>query len=359
MIPIANQTAFFANMLTLGQRLRNARTAETGLTCTTRIDFHEQPTSIFRFVGQHVYERRPSGIVNRLAQPPTSKSFDIQIFDRNEAVCVNDLPRLFVVEVSPLISDVIMKPPKQQYGFASSVATLFPSRYAPLQPSQSPLGRAKPTRVFNPRSVAQSRERSQSNIDANSVRAVRQQVWLYVNGQQRKPPTRFPFNSQGLNCSLERSVQFDPHLTNLRETQFISGQRISDLAEGNTVVASDGAEPREPRFIARPDAAKESLESQIDSLQNVLQHLRMYLRNVFPFFLDLSQLERLVEVGNRLALTRPRFTSFGESRVVQFGAYCKMAVERLFLFRGGIDSIAKNFDHNLILPKGFSVGNAI
>src|ERR1700674_2448836 len=73
-------------MPALAQGLRDVGTARTVLRRATRINLHQHPTSVFGFVGELIDEGRPTSIVDRLRQPPGGQSFDVQIFDRDQAV---------------------------------------------------------------------------------------------------------------------------------------------------------------------------------------------------------------------------------------------------------------------------------
>src|SRR5690349_111772 len=126
MIAIRRQSTVQTKMPALSQRLANLCPTETCLTCTTRINFHEQPTSLFRFVGQHISEYRPRRIVNGLGKPSARQSLDIQVFYRNQPVLVNNLARFFVQEIAALIADVVVESLKQHYRFPSAIRSLLP-----------------------------------------------------------------------------------------------------------------------------------------------------------------------------------------------------------------------------------------
>src|SRR5688572_11081082 len=149
MITIRRQAAIEAQVPTLFQRLTNLSTADARLRSTTRIDFHEHPTSLFRFVGQHKYESRPRGVVNLFCEAAASQAADIQIFHCNQAVFINEPAREVVQEVVSPLADVTMKPPQRNHGLTATVRSFAPTGGTSLQATQLGLSGLEPARVFN------------------------------------------------------------------------------------------------------------------------------------------------------------------------------------------------------------------
>ena len=61
------------------------------------------PTSAFSFLGKHLEERRPSGIVNCFGQDPRRQTFAVQAFDDHRAEVLHQLVRLPLLKVSALL----------------------------------------------------------------------------------------------------------------------------------------------------------------------------------------------------------------------------------------------------------------
>lgn len=62
---ISNQPTVLTLVNSHFESLADFCSTQASLGCAARVNLHQQPTSLFRFVGQHVYERCPSGIVDR------------------------------------------------------------------------------------------------------------------------------------------------------------------------------------------------------------------------------------------------------------------------------------------------------
>lgn len=322
------------------ERLRDFCAAQTVLRCPTRINLHEHASGALSLVREHEKKVRPSRIIDRLRQHSACESFDIQIFDRDQPVAVNEFPRFFVMEVAALVADVIVKPLKQKNGFAPAVRSFLAPRYTPLQSAELRLGRTEPTRVLNLCAIAQSRERSQSDINADHVRIERQWLVIALNRKQRKPSSGFAFDREGFDRPFEWSVKFYADVSDLREPQLVPGKRVTYLPKRQTVITTHRSEARITRLVSLIHATEESLESQVYTLQRVFQDERTDVRNVFPPIFDFPQLQILIEPRDRFALTLPCFTALLQRRVVQLAAHRKLIVQCLFLRLGGIDAVA-------------------
>ena len=103
MIPGRRQSALLTPMPALTQSLWHWCATETRLTCAAKVDFHQLSTSLSRFVVQFHDERRPSSIVDRLGKHAACQPFDVQVFDGNHAVGIDQRACRFVVEVSTLV----------------------------------------------------------------------------------------------------------------------------------------------------------------------------------------------------------------------------------------------------------------
>ena len=141
MIATERQTASGAVVPAIRKRLRHVRAAHACLACAPRIYFHHSPASILRFVDEHRYEHRPSGIVNRLRQHSTGEPLHIQIFNRNHTVLVDQLARKLVLKVQPLISHVRVGALQLANRFAAAVTPLILApRHLALSGAQTGFG---------------------------------------------------------------------------------------------------------------------------------------------------------------------------------------------------------------------------
>lgn len=326
-------------MLAHGERLSDCCPAKTGLRRTGRIYLNKHASGAFSLVRDHVQELRPSGIVNALGEHSACQTLDVQIFDRDQSVVVNDLSRLFVMEISALIADVVVPPLEQKHGLAPPVRTFLPSRYAPLQAAEFGLSIAEPARVLNHDAVAQCGKGGKADVDTGHVRAEGQRFRFALNREDSKPPTRFTLNQESLNYSIKRAVQLYFDGPDFREPEFVATKSIANLPECQTVVTACGSETRIASLLTTLDAAKKPGKSKMDTLKDIFKYLGVNCRNVVSILFNLWQLQYLIEERNRFSFKVPSVTSLLQGAIVKLCAYCKSVFESRSLTFGGINPV--------------------
>jgi hypothetical protein len=81
-------------------------TRRTTLRCAGWIHPDQGPTSFCRFVGQDREELAPACVVDRFGQHRASQSFDVQVFNSDQPVLLDERTGRLVVEVAPLVGNV-------------------------------------------------------------------------------------------------------------------------------------------------------------------------------------------------------------------------------------------------------------
>src|SRR4051812_30274849 len=148
MVTRQRQSARFATVPALFERLANLCAADTFLRCAVWNYFNERATGILRFVTREVKELRPSGITYGLRQLRSGESFNVQIFDGYQAVVINNPARDFVMKVGTLIANVNVNALEQKHGLTPSVRASLTSGKFALRPSKLRLRLSKPTWVL-------------------------------------------------------------------------------------------------------------------------------------------------------------------------------------------------------------------
>src|SRR6266700_161347 len=139
----------------------------TGLRCAGRIHLDQRPTSFRRFVGHDRDELAPASIVNGLGQHRAGQPLDVQIFDGDQPVRLNQRVRRLVMEVTPLIGDVAMHPRYCLACFQSPPRALLASRELPLGQAQPSFSHAQVTWIGDLGPVAQDSECRQPDVDTD------------------------------------------------------------------------------------------------------------------------------------------------------------------------------------------------
>ncbi|HEX7330331.1 MAG TPA: hypothetical protein VF290_02460 [Pyrinomonadaceae bacterium] len=355
MVTISNQATSRARVNALRKRLADFRSAKTGLRCSPRIDFHKHASSFFRFVREHKHEVRPSSIPNRLRQYAIGESLNVQIFYGYQPVLVNDLSRFLVVKIAPLVPDVIVEARKQKHRFTSAVRSPLSTRNAPLQAPQFVLCRMKPSRIGNHISGAERSERSYSDINPNHFRAEGKGFRVTLDAEQHEPSSGFSFNCHRLNRTNYWPMELDVEPPKVRQPDLGRRESVSYLSEGETIIAPHGSETGIAWFLTVLYPAEERAECQVNAPEGTPQGGRGHGAYVFAHLPNLSQLQSLINVRDRLLLALPRFASFLQGCVVDLTANSKLIVEKFFLSLCRVEAIAESFDHELILPRRFSL----
>jgi len=274
MISGSRQPATLTPMPTIREPLGYVCPTKTGLRCAARINLHQHTPSFCRFVREFFDEQRPSGICHRFGKHPARQAFDVQIFNRNQTVLIDDGARNFVVEVGALVSDMRVRALQLTHGLFSIVATTFAPGNFTLRSPQFGLGLAVVARVLNLCSIAQSSESLKTDIQANSFSRSRQQFSVAFNTESDIPLVGFALHGDGFDLSFNRTMQLESDLSRALKLELTCGKQPAAVAiagKCKAVIACDGAEARKSGFaLLLFDAAKESFEVLVYTAQDIL-----------------------------------------------------------------------------------------
>ena len=201
-------------MPTLVQGFRYACSTETSLRCAVRIHSKEKPASVRSFVGDLIKDHSPPGISDGFGEHSARKPFDVQIFYHYQAE-VGDQPfTCFVVEVTPLITDVHMGTLQKLNRFSAARRSTSAAADFTLCFAESTLCQPVVTRVVYLRAIAQRRKSSESDIYADSFSTSRQWLQFTFDTETREPVSRFALDCQRFNFAFHGAVQVDFDLAN-------------------------------------------------------------------------------------------------------------------------------------------------
>src|SRR5258708_674977 len=136
MISLSRQSAHLAPMPPLAQVFPYVCAAETRLTRPARVYLDEITPGTCSLVRDFLHESSPSGIVDRLRQHSAGQPFDVQIFDGDQAVTINNFTRLLMMEIGALLLDMGMSPLEKLHGLTSALRAFLAPRNSALGDSQ-------------------------------------------------------------------------------------------------------------------------------------------------------------------------------------------------------------------------------
>lgn len=347
MVTIRRQSTRQAEMPTIPDRLTDFCATCTRLRRSPRVNLDQQSSGTLSLVRKHVNKSRPSGILNRLAQYPTGKSLDVQIFDGNQPVFVYNPSTQLMVEIRTLVSYVDVHSLHKLNSFSPSIRALLTSRYASLGGSQNLLPGMVVAGIVNGCSVVQRNKVREPNIEANHTGIKRQWRGRDIARKQGEPSPCLSLDRQDFSFAFQRAMQIDPHLANLWDTQpVLVNDGFQVLAKRHAVIAPDGSETRIARLLPCLNTPEEALKGQINTSDYVFKDKRMDVRYIWSQWFKFGKLGVLLEPRNRLAIHSPRVSAFLKRGVVKLAAQGEMQFQRFLLGFARVDAVAKRFNHS-------------
>ena len=325
------------------------------LTRVGRVDSHIPPASFFRFAGQFAEKLRPRGIMNALSQTMiTRHALDMQIFDADDSMGINDLAALLMGEVVPSERYAFMDP---SHGFA-----VFPSLSRPFHQfgmfpihfGQGFLFLAEKTWVFYFCPIREGSKHLESYIYPYLLRAFRKPFGVTFNRKGSRPlARRGTADGERLDLATNGPMQDDLEVSNPRSIQLaLLVQLEPRLWVGEAVIAVLPLETWEARFLFMGfDSAKEGFHGKIKPYGYVLQDLRMDSGQGGTFLFQYRK-------GSDLPIATEAFTflligilTISKQVIIEPTTLFQGFVEPVFLFLGWIYPIRKRFMHRYILAQ--------
>jgi hypothetical protein len=164
---------------------------------------------MFGFVGELINEGRPTGIIDRFCEPAARQSLDVQIFDGDESIAVDQTTCELMLNIRPLVADMSLRDLKQPDGFTASSTIAASSPNPALGATRLRFRLLSMARIRDGGPVAQRREVRQPDVDADSLGRQGQRRWCHLNTETGEPFGGFALDRQRLDRSLDRAVQLD------------------------------------------------------------------------------------------------------------------------------------------------------
>ena len=146
-------------MHTFRQSLPDFTPAQATLARAGRVDLYDPAPSLFRFGAEYAQKGRPACIVHGLGEKAPRHALDVEVFDNDQLVGVDQLPCDLVAEVAPLVGNVFVGALETEHGLTATPRPLAASGNAALGTSQSCLPASEPARIGNEVSRAEGGSR--------------------------------------------------------------------------------------------------------------------------------------------------------------------------------------------------------
>jgi hypothetical protein len=332
-------------MKTIFERLTDLCAAGARLTCTSGINSHQQPTSFFRFVSQHLEKVRPPGIVDGLSEHPPGQSFDVEIFDGNQPKVVDQSTRHFVVKIRTLIKNVRVNTLKYLNRFAPAVRSFLTPRHTPLGYTQFRLGASIPTWIVDRGTIRERRERGEAHV--NTYGSSVEGQWLRVAFDRKYgiPSSGLAPDRKRLHGALNRPVQFYSYVAYFRDAQPVALQDFSNFSKSETGIAKRRSKSWITWTLAPLYSTKESFKCLIDPRYHVFQNLGVNSGGILPYLPNVGKLVNLIKAPDVLSFKSPCVTAFLQRGVVEFTTERQRLIQRRYLPLGWVNPVSERFEH--------------
>src|SRR5215510_6944084 len=272
MISRRRQSAVWALVPALCQRLTDFCTTETGLACAVSVHLYQLPTSFCRVVGQCVDETGPARVIDGLGEHAACQSLDVQIFHSDHAIGIDQLTRNFVLKVRPLVRDLRIRFLEQKHGFTAILPASLPASDTALSQSQLGLRPLVEAWVFDCTAICQGSKGQQADIKPSPGIGLWQRSGIVLDAEADIPLAALTLERERLDRTIDRAMQFDLDVSNALDVETRSRQAaaIAIAGEGVAVKASSRLKARISGFKTSHDAAKESFEGLVNAPQDIL-----------------------------------------------------------------------------------------
>jgi hypothetical protein len=170
-------------MPTLRQSLGHGRSACARLAGSTRIYLHQHSPGAFGLVREFGKERVPSGVVDRAGQPSLRKSFDVEVFHRDQPVAFHQPAADIMVKGGTLVSDFTVHFDHSCGGLAAAVTAALATGKPALGAAQVCQPTLEVSGIVDLSAIRKSGKAIQSNINANILGRLRQPDWVPLHGK--------------------------------------------------------------------------------------------------------------------------------------------------------------------------------
>ena len=322
-------------------------TAGASSGCVPGINQHDTAAGPLCLVRSELHQLKPGSISDGFSQAVVPQhSLAVQLLKNDNVKGINQAMTKFMGEILAPVNDALVN---MRNSLASVLAFRRPllllGQFA-LCPSQLPLIISKKARIINLLPIGQSSKALQPDINANCFLRFGQWLRLYLTGETGIPlACAVPSQGECLNFTPKRAVDngFDKPYLAYPDQRPIKGE--AKLGVGEAIISSLALKSRIARLLPSLYPSKESFESKVNSLLNILKHLRIDYCQRGTLSLPLRQKFISLIQADGLLLLLPSIRTKGKCLVEDPAAFLKYLIEKAFLFTSGQQTIFKGLTH--------------
>src|SRR5207237_944413 len=269
------------------------------------------------------------------------KSFDVQVFHRDQPVAFHQPTAEIMMKGGTLVSDFTVRLGHECGGLAAAVAAALATGKPALGAAQVCQPALEVSGIVDLHAIRKSDKAIQSDIHADILGRLRQRHTVSLDGKTHVPVVHVPLDRNGLDLTLHRPVQFDLDETSALDTQlpvFEPSAAIAVGRKGDTVVPPERTEAREAGLLAASYANEERLEGLIQPAEHILAAGEVG-QSEQPFFPHRLQLLGRVVVVDALAANFPSIAPFLKGGVVELASLVELVLEKPSLGLVGVQAV--------------------
>jgi hypothetical protein len=257
----------------------NRATTGTSLSSVFGVNPYDTSASVRRFARGVLYKSPPGYIRDALVNSSIAVCLhpvNIQLLKHNQAVAIDQLPAFLMSEVITPVFDASVNVVKSFNGPMPLRTSLSQLARFTLDALQVLFVSLHPTLAFNCFTIRERGESGQTQVNPDHFRTNGQRLWFNFARKAGVPVTqRIALNSKGFNLAFDGPMQHDSNVAYFGQSQVVIFQLKARLLEGETIIPAKAFVSRKAILMAFSNPAKQRLESQINSLLNNLQNLRV------------------------------------------------------------------------------------
>lgn len=319
------------------------------LGCIGRVNFHQIPTGAFSLVGEHGEEPGPGRVRNAFGQTMImDHTVDVQIFNADGPVFIDDLTRFLMNEVIPPKTDAFMCPANDLTPFSSLGGSLSGLAQFSLSLGQGLFLFPEEAGVFNRRGlIGKGSKGMQAHVDAHSLIAGRKMQSFNFATEGYVPFAGGRAADGGrLGFTAHLPVHDNLDMANLgdRQPTIFDAAPGRDLGEGDGIVPALTLKPRKARLLTGLATAEERFEGQVYSDCYILQNLGMGQVDIAGR-LDAGKHSGLLVIAQRGLLNLPGIFTLLQQAVVEIPALFQDSLKRRSLLFGRENPVFESLKH--------------
>jgi len=327
----------------------NGMTARAKLGSAIGIHPDKLSPSLFRFGREYAEELPPTGIGNGFCKTMIAQHLiNIKFLNGNYAKLVNYPSCFLMQEVMSPVENALIDAGNNLPGSPSFSRPLLHLGELPLGFSECLLVCPEEAWIMNSLASRKGSKAIKPYINAYRSAAYWQRLWFIFNGKAGIPLASLPSDGAGLGLPEGLPVELNFDVTDLRKLK-ITIESEAKLCIGETIIAVKTFEARIAWLFSSLNSPEEGLERLVQSICDILKHLRVDIAKTRAFLLEFYDTLALLEIRKTFLPLLPAITALFQQPVIQPTTLIKLRLKQVNLVICWEKTIFKSLLHRVLL----------